>query len=171
MFLILISLHAYIIKSILPNWSELFGSNDNITFIFLSPTLIIFCMSKWIVLSYRQWKLLEDFQIWMWYFLCDTLCVCVHAQLCPTLCNRMDYIARQAPLSMEFSGQEYCSGLPFPSPGYFLYPEIKLTLSCIFCISKRVLYQLGHWGSNCDTFSSGQFSRSVVTDSLGSIIS
>ena len=27
-------------------------------------------------------------------------------------------IAYQAPLSMEFSRQEYWSGLPFPSPGY-----------------------------------------------------
>ena len=27
-------------------------------------------------------------------------------------------IARQAPLSMEFSRQEYWSRLPFPSPGY-----------------------------------------------------
>ena len=26
-------------------------------------------------------------------------------------------VARQAPLSMGFSGQEYWSGLPFPSPG------------------------------------------------------
>ena len=26
-------------------------------------------------------------------------------------------VAYQAPLSMEFSGQEYGSGLPFPSPG------------------------------------------------------
>ena len=26
-------------------------------------------------------------------------------------------IARQAPLSIEFSRQEYCSGLPFPSAG------------------------------------------------------
>ena len=26
-------------------------------------------------------------------------------------------VACQAPLSMEFSGQEYWSGLPFPSPG------------------------------------------------------
>ena len=29
----------------------------------------------------------------------------------------MDYIAYQAPLSMEFSRQEYWSGQPFPSPG------------------------------------------------------
>ena len=31
----------------------------------------------------------------------------------------------QAPLSMGFPGQEYCSELPFPSPGDILNPEIK----------------------------------------------
>ena len=31
----------------------------------------------------------------------------------------------QAPLSMEFSRQEYWSGLPFPSPGDLPDPEIK----------------------------------------------
>ena len=30
--------------------------------------------------------------------------------LCPTLFNPMDYIARQAPLSMEFARQEYWGG-------------------------------------------------------------
>ena len=34
-------------------------------------------------------------------------------------------VARQAPLSMEFSGQEYWSGLPFPSPGDLPNPEIE----------------------------------------------
>ena len=29
----------------------------------------------------------------------------------------MDYIAHQTPLSMEFSSQEYWSGLLFPTPG------------------------------------------------------
>ena len=33
-----------------------------------------------------------------------------------TLCNCMNYIACQAPLSIEFSKQEYQNGLPFPSP-------------------------------------------------------
>ena len=32
------------------------------------------------------------------------------AQLCQTLCNPMDYTAHQAPLSMEFSRQEYWGG-------------------------------------------------------------
>ena len=44
--------------------------------------------------------------------------------LCPILCDPMDY-SPQAPLSMEFSRQEYWSGLPFPSPGDFLHPGIK----------------------------------------------
>ena len=34
-------------------------------------------------------------------------------------------IARQAPLSTEFSRQEYCSGLPFPSPGDLPDPGIE----------------------------------------------
>ena len=35
-------------------------------------------------------------------------------------------VAHQPPLSMEFSRQEYRSGLPFPSPGDLPYPRIKL---------------------------------------------
>ena len=34
-------------------------------------------------------------------------------------------VAYQAPLSMEFSRQEYWSGLPFPSPGNLPNPGIK----------------------------------------------
>ena len=33
-------------------------------------------------------------------------------------------VAHQAPLYMEFSGQEYWNGLPFPSPGDLPNPEI-----------------------------------------------
>ena len=33
--------------------------------------------------------------------------------------------AHQAPLSMEFSSQEYWSGLPFPSPGDLPHPGIE----------------------------------------------
>ena len=35
------------------------------------------------------------------------------------------YVARQAPPSMEFSRQEYWSGLPFPSPGDLPDPGIE----------------------------------------------
>ena len=34
-------------------------------------------------------------------------------------------VARQVPLSMRFSREEYWSGLPFPSPGDLPYPRIE----------------------------------------------
>ena len=34
-----------------------------------------------------------------------------------TLCDPAITVTRQAPLSLEFSRQEYWSGLPFPTPG------------------------------------------------------
>ena len=43
--------------------------------------------------------------------------------------------ARQAPLSMEVSRQEYWSGLPFPPPGDIPDPRIEpMTPACISCI-------------------------------------
>ena len=46
------------------------------------------------------------------------------AQSCPTLVTSWT-VARLAPLSMEFSSQEYWSGQPFPSPGDLLDLGIK----------------------------------------------
>ena len=40
-------------------------------------------------------------------------------------CDPMDYIARQAPLSMGFCRQEYWGGLPSPPPGDLPYPGIE----------------------------------------------
>ena len=62
----------------------------------------------------------------------DYLCVCVWGggggqlvtQLCPTLCDPMD-LARQAPLSMGMSRQEYWIGLPCPPPGDLPIPGIE----------------------------------------------
>ena len=45
--------------------------------------------------------------------------VCVCAQSCPAL-GDLWTVAHQAPLSMEFSRQEYWSRFPFPAPGDFL---------------------------------------------------
>ena len=47
-------------------------------------------------------------------------------QSCPTLCDCIDYITCQAPLSMEFFRQEYWSGLPCPPSGNLPDPGIKL---------------------------------------------
>ena len=41
-----------------------------------------------------------------------------------TLCDPMD-VARQAPLFMGFSRQEYWSGLPYLPPGHLSDPGIK----------------------------------------------
>ena len=46
------------------------------------------------------------------------------AQLCLTLCNPWT-IPQQTPLSMEFSRQEYWSGMSFPFPGDLPDPGIK----------------------------------------------
>ena len=65
-----------------------------------------FLFSSWIYLTYRKVKVLV-------------------AQSCPTLCNPMDYISRQVPLSVGFFRQEYWSGLPCPFPGHLPDPGIE----------------------------------------------
>ena len=47
-------------------------------------------------------------------------------------------VAHQIPLSMGFSGQEYWSGSPFPSPGIF--PTQRSNPEPRFCIGKQALY-------------------------------
>ena len=47
------------------------------------------------------------------------------AKSCPTLVTPWT-VARQGPLSVEFSKQEHQRGLPFPSPGDLPDPGIKL---------------------------------------------
>ena len=61
------------------------------------------------------------------HMVCILACVSVdvRAQLCPTLYNSMDSLQFQAPLPMEFSRQEYWSGLPFPIPGDLPSPGIE----------------------------------------------
>ena len=83
-------------------------------------------------------------------------------------------VAYQAPLSMEFSRQEYWSGLPFPSPGDLPDPGVEPGLP--HC--RQTLYHLSHhwplgkckfkllWNNTAHLFSSVQCSRSVMSDSL-----
>ena len=56
---------------------------------------------------------------------CAVLSCFRHVQLLATPWT----VARQAPLSMEFSRQEYWSGLPFPSPGDLPKPGIEFHAS------------------------------------------
>ena len=63
------------------------------------------------------------------------------AQSCPTLCDPWT-VAYQVPLSMEFSRQEYWSGLPFPSPGDLPDPGTEPGSPALYC--RQTLYCLSH---------------------------
>ena len=77
---------------------------------------------------FTVWVTMEAHIHHKWY---QNVCVCV--RMCVCVCESISRVwlfatrrtvAHQAPLSMEFSRQEYWSGLPFPSPtkmcSYFL---------------------------------------------------
>jgi len=53
-------------------------------------------------------------------------------------------VAHQAPLAIEFSREEYWSGLPFPFPGDFPNPG-KSNPGLLYC--RYILYYLSHQGS------------------------
>ena len=54
----------------------------------------------------------------------DCFFKCLVTQSCPTLCDCMD-CSHHAPLSMEFSRQEYWNGLSCPPPGHLPNPGIE----------------------------------------------
>ena len=68
---------------------------------------------------------------WMWgvcVCVCVRACARAHTCACSVVSNSANpcTVAHQAPLSMEFSRQEYWRGLPFPSPRDLPNPEIEL---------------------------------------------
>ena len=76
----------------------------------------------------------------------DTMEYYVCAQSRPTLCDPMG-VARQAPLSMEFSRQEHWSGSTRPPPGDLLDPGIQLAFLSLLA-HRQIVYCLNHWGSH-----------------------
>ena len=93
------------------------------------------------------------------------LCCAKSLQSCLTLCNPMDCAAFQAPLSTRFSRQEYWSGLSCPPPGDLPDPGIKPAAPTAPALQAGSL-PLSHPGKLIIIFSSVQFSRSVMSDSL-----
>ena len=57
--------------------------------------------------------------------MCVCVCVCVPSGV--QLCVIQWTVARQAPLCVGFSTQEYWSGLPFSTPGYLPNPGTEPT--------------------------------------------
>ena len=74
------------------------------------------CLPSFLLLGYLNNKMLKEF-----YSLSTCVCMLSRVQLFVIPCT----IARQAPLSMGFSRQEYWSGLPFPSPADLPNPGIE----------------------------------------------
>ena len=75
-------------------------------------------------------------------------------------------VAHQTPLSVEFSRQEYWSGLPFPPPGYLLNPGIETASPALQADS----LSLSYWGKPgvsplLPTFSN-DFIESTLSDHL-----
>ena len=58
-------------------------------------------------------------------------------------------VARQAPLSMEFSRQEYWNGLPFPSPGDLPDLGIKPISFISPALAGRFFTTSTTWEYNC----------------------
>ena len=54
-------------------------------------------------------------------------------------------VARQAPLSMGFSRQEYWSGLPWPPPGDLSDPGIQPTSLAAPALAGKVFTTSGTW--------------------------
>ena len=52
-------------------------------------------------------------------------CVLSHSVVSDCVPPHGLYVAHQAPLSMEFSRQEYWNGLPFPTPGDLPHPRTE----------------------------------------------
>ena len=68
----------------------------------------------------------------------DYLLLFSHFSGVQLFCSPMDY-SHQAPLSVEFYGQDYWSGLPFPSPGNLPDSGIERgSLSPLHCM--QILY-------------------------------
>ena len=82
----------------------------------LTPGEVRYRLSTW---GFSQGIVLHIPSVW----------ACMHAKLLQScrLFATLWTIARQAPMSMGFSRQEYWSGLPSPPPGDLPNPEIKPT--------------------------------------------
>ena len=90
------------------------------------------------------------------------LLCCVHLLSCVQLFATPWTVARQAPLSMRFSRQEYWSGLPFPSPGDVPDPGIEPRSPALQADSLQLSYEgspLFVWNSLKLNFSALQMVR------------
>ena len=72
------------------------------------------------------------------YVYCVLWVCIIHSDMSDSLQPNLT-VALQAPLSMEFSKQDYWSGLPFPPPGYLPSPGIKPGSPALNSICQQIL--------------------------------
>ena len=77
----------------------------------------------------------------------SALCTCVWSLSSVWVFATPWIVARQAPLFMEFSRQEFWSGLPFPTPGDLPDPGIKPTSLASRALAGRFFYHPCSLGS------------------------
>ena len=82
----------------------------------------------------------------------------IPASVCSVMSNSL-WPHELSPLSMEFSRQEYWSGLPFPPPGDLPDQEIKPLSSCVSCTGRQILYHRATW----ETHGGGLVAKSCST--------
>ena len=89
-----------------------------------------------------------SFTFWIFQIFGAYHMVCVWvAQSHPTLwCHGLEPTRLLCP--WDYPGQEYWTGLPFPTPGDLPHPfRDQICVSYVSCIGRRVLYCLSHQGS------------------------
>ena len=74
-------------------------------------------------------------------------------------------VALQAPLSMEFSGQEYWSELPSPPAGDFLNPELKPASLMSPALASRFFTTSATW----EVFIAWENTNWYLSDKMGGI--
>ena len=79
-----------------------------------------------------DWETRTRLSHWAQGLLCEWVKLFSRARLLATPRT----VAYQAPQSMEFSRQEYCSGLPFPPPGS-LNPGLPHCRQTLYCLSHQ----------------------------------
>ena len=75
------------------------------------------------------------------YYCVTVLCFDFLAMRHEGLFGTLWTVAHQAPLSMEFSRQEYLSALPFPSPGHLPNPGMEPGSPALQAVSLHLSHQ------------------------------
>ena len=77
------------------------------------------------------------------------VCLCVYAHACMLCCVKFFAtpwaVTHQAPLSINFPGQEYWSSFAISSSRGSSWPRIRTRISCNSCIGRWILYHCATW--------------------------